>query len=63
MNPAIKQLEHFELRQKLAGFGVQIMGNVVSVGVIVFLVSAWALTTPFIQLHDQFARTAKVKNK
>jgi hypothetical protein len=49
--------------QKLAQFGIQATGNVVAIGVVVFLVLAWVLTSPFIQLIDRFADNGKVKLK
>jgi hypothetical protein len=51
------------MSQKFIYFATQAIGNVVTAGVVVFLVLAWVLTAPFIQLCDQFAGNAKVKNK
>jgi hypothetical protein len=49
------------MRQKLAQFGIQTVGNMVTVGVVVFLVLVWMLTSPLIQLIDQVAGRLKVK--
>lgn len=49
------------MRQKIAQIGVQTAGDVVTVGVVIFLVLAWMLTSPFIQLFDQFAGRTKVR--
>jgi hypothetical protein len=49
--------------QDLAQFGFQTMGRVVLVGVVVILVSAWALTEPFYELSKRSARNGKLKTK
>jgi hypothetical protein len=51
------------MRQKLIQFGVQAAGNVVTIGVIVFLVVAWALSSPLIRLSDWLAGSRKEKLK
>jgi hypothetical protein len=51
------------MRQKFTCFARQAIGNVVTAGVVVFLMLAWIFTAPFMQLCDQFAGKAKVKNK
>jgi hypothetical protein len=51
------------MRQKLAQFGVQTIGHVVTAGVVVFLVLAWMLTSPFVQLGDRLAGHGKIKAK
>jgi hypothetical protein len=63
MNATMKKFQDFDLRQELARIGMQTMGNIVTVGVVVFLVLAWVFTVPFIQLSDQFAGNAKVKKE
>jgi len=59
----MKTLQDFELRQKISQFGVQTAGNIVTAGVVVFLVLAWLLTDPFVQLGNLFAGNGKVKTK
>jgi hypothetical protein len=49
--------------QKFAYVANQAIGNVVTVGVVGFLILAWVFTAPFIHLCDQFAGNAKIKNK
>jgi len=49
--------------QKLARFGVQSTGNIVTAGVVVFLVAMWALTSPLVWLSDRMAGHGKVKTK
>jgi hypothetical protein len=61
VNPNIKNFQDFDMRQKIAQFGVQTAGNVVTVGVMIFLFLAWVLTSPLIQLFDQVAGKVKVK--
>jgi hypothetical protein len=51
------------MRQKLAAFSIQAVGNVVTAGVIIFLILAWVLTSPVIQLMDQVADDGKAKTK
>ena len=63
MNANMKTLQDFELRQKISQFGVQTAGNIVTAGVVVFLVLAWLLTDPFVQLGNLFAGNGKVKTK
>jgi hypothetical protein len=43
------------MRQKLVQFGVQTTGNIVTAGLVVFLVVAWMLTGPLVQLSDRLA--------
>jgi hypothetical protein len=59
----MKMLPDSDRFQELAQFGFQAMGRVALVGVIVILVSAWALTEPFYELSKRVARNGKVKNK
>jgi hypothetical protein len=49
------------MRQKLAQFGIQTVGNMVTVGVVIFLVLAWMITSPLIQFIDRVGGTLKVK--
>jgi hypothetical protein len=51
------------MRQKLAQFGVQAMGNIVTAGLVVFLVLAWMLTGPLVQLSDRLTGNGKAKLK
>jgi hypothetical protein len=59
----MKTLPNFDLRQKFAHFGIQTTGHVIAVGVVIFLVLAWVLTSPFIQLADQIAGNEKLKKE
>jgi hypothetical protein len=63
MNTNMKTLQDFDRRQKLAQFGIQAMGNVVTAGVVVFLVLAWVLTSPLIRMVDLVAGNGKEKTK
>jgi hypothetical protein len=64
MNISIKTVRDFDMPQKLAVFSVQAVGNVVTAGVVVFLILAWVFTSPLIQLMDQVADDGKkTKNK
>jgi hypothetical protein len=63
MNINMKTLQDFDRRQKFAEFGVQAMGNVITAGVVVFLVLAWVLTSPLIRLVDLVAGNGKDKTK
>lgn len=49
--------------QRLALFSVQAIGRVVVIGLIVALVSVWALTEPFYELGQWIARNKKLKIK
>jgi hypothetical protein len=46
--------------QELAQLGVQTIGRVAVIGVIVVLVSVWALTEPFYELSKRIARSEKL---
>lgn len=61
MRTNIKAFRDFDMRQKLAQFGIQTVGNMVTVGVVIFLVLAWIITSPLIQLIDRVGGTLKVK--
>jgi hypothetical protein len=49
--------------QELAQFSVQIIGRLAVIGVIVVLVSVWALTEPFYELSKRIARGGRLKGK
>ena len=51
------------MRQKLAQFGVQAMGHIATVSLVVILVVAWALTSPLVRLSDWLAGDRKGKLK
>jgi hypothetical protein len=53
--------QDFDMRQKFAQFVVQAAGNFIAVGVVGFLVTAWILTSPLIQVIDQIASNGKIK--
>jgi hypothetical protein len=59
----MKMLPDSDRFQELAQFGFQAIGRVALVGVIVILVSAWALTEPFYELSKRAARNEKLKTK
>ncbi len=61
MNPNVKTFQDFGARQKFARFSVQAVGNVVTAGVVIVLVLAWILTSPFFQFMDHVAGSGKVK--
>jgi len=63
MNTDVAVFQNFDMRQKLVQFGVQAAGNLVAAGVVAFLVTAWILTSPFIQLIDRIASNGNVKVK
>jgi hypothetical protein len=63
MNTNLKTVLDFGMRQKLVQFGVQVVGNVVTGGVVVFLFLAWMFTSPFLRLIDQVAGGGKVNTK
>jgi hypothetical protein len=63
MNINIKTVQDFDMRQKLAEFSVQAVGNVVAMGVVVFLILVWVFTSPLIQLIDQVTDSGKTKTK
>ena len=63
MNANTKSLQQeFDMRQKLAQFGIHATGHIVTAGVVVFLVLAWLLTGPLVQLSDRLIG-AKTKMK
>jgi hypothetical protein len=49
--------------QEFAQFGVQTMGRVAMIGVVVILVSVWALTEPFYELSKRIARREKLNKR
>ena len=49
------------MRQKLARLGIQATGQIVTIGLVSFLVLAWVLTGPLVQLIDQLTGNGKVK--
>ena len=53
----------FDMRQKLVQFGVQTTGHIVTAGLVVFLVLAWMLTSPLVQLSDKLMGNGKGKFK
>jgi hypothetical protein len=57
----MKMLSDSDRFQELAQFGFQTMGRVALVGLIVILISAWALTEPFYGLSKRVTRNGKVK--
>jgi hypothetical protein len=61
MNADVKTLQDFDMRQKLAHLGIQATGHIATAGVVVFLVLAWAITSPLVRLGDQLAGSRKVK--
>jgi hypothetical protein len=70
MNTNMKALQGFyapqqgiNARQILVQFSLQAVGRVAAVGVAVFLILAWILTSPFIHLMDRFTGSKKVKTK
>lgn len=63
MNTVMVAFHDFDMRQKIVQFGVQTAGDLITAGVVVFLVSAWILTSPLIQLIDLVAGKRKVKTK
>ncbi|HSY75141.1 MAG TPA: hypothetical protein VK810_06705 [Dongiaceae bacterium] len=52
-----------DMRQKLAQFGIHTTGHIVTAGVVVFLIFAWLLTGPLVQLSDKFAAAGKLKKQ
>jgi hypothetical protein len=57
----MKMLSDSDRFQELAQFGFQTVGRVALAGLIVILVSAWALTEPFYELSRRVTRNGKVK--
>lgn len=51
------------MRPKLVQFGIQAAGYIVTFGVVVFLVLAWMLTSPFVWLGDWLANNRKQSGK
>jgi hypothetical protein len=51
------------MRQKLAQFGIHATGHIVTAAVVAFLVLAWLLTGPLVQLSDRLIGGAKTKMK
>jgi len=49
--------------QEFAQFGVQTMGRVAAICVIVVLVSVWALTEPFYELSKRIAQREKLNKR
>jgi hypothetical protein len=52
----------FDMRQKLVQLGIHMTGHIVTSGVVLFLILAWLLTGPLVQLSDRFIG-AKTKMK
>jgi len=50
------------MRQKLVQLGIHMTGHIVTSGVVLFLILAWLLTGPLVQLSDRFIG-AKTKMK
>jgi hypothetical protein len=63
MNADVKTFQDFDMRQKLAQLGIQATGHIATAGVVIFLILAWAITSPLVRLGDQLADSGKVKNK
>jgi hypothetical protein len=63
MKTGVVAFQDFDMRQKLVQFGVQAAGNFVAAGVVAFLIAAWILTSPLIQLIDRIASYRKLKAK
>jgi hypothetical protein len=59
MNPTMKNFQNSDVFQRFALFGLQATGSVVAVGIAVFLVLAWIVTSPFIHLVDRIAGMKK----
>jgi hypothetical protein len=51
----LNTLQDFDMRQKLLQFGIQATGHIATISLVVFLVVAWALTSPLIRLGDWLA--------
>jgi low affinity Fe/Cu permease len=63
MNANMKILQDSGGFQELAQFSAQIVGRLAAVGVIVVLVSVWALTESVCELSKQITRSGKLMEK
>jgi len=59
----MKTLQNFDTLQKIARFNVQAIGHVFTVGLVVVLLLAWALTGPLFQLSERIAHGRKLKTE
>jgi low affinity Fe/Cu permease len=59
----MKTLQNFDTLQKIARFNVQAIGRVLTVGLVVVLLLAWALTGPLFQLSERIAYGRKLKTE